>query len=77
MSNNYNPKLTMMNSMKPGEYVVNKNRQGSAFSHHSYPDELCECVVDVGSAWHEETTAGTQIMEEEQLLILWSREKAF
>lgn len=40
--------------------------------HHSYPDELGERVVDVGSTWHEETTARAEIMEEEQLLILWS-----
>lgn len=37
----------------------------------SYPDELCESVVDVGTAWHEEAAARAQIVEEEQLLILW------
>lgn len=41
-----------------------------ALIHHSYPDELGECVVDEGSTWHEETTARAEIMEEEQLLIL-------
>lgn len=35
-----------------------------------YPDEFCEGVVDVRSSGHKETTAGAQIMEEEQLLIL-------
>lgn len=40
----------------------------------SYPDEVGECVVDVGSPWHEETTARAEIMEKEQLLILWSRQ---
>lgn len=43
--------------------------------HHTYPDELGECVVDVGAAWHEETTAGAEIVEEEQLLILRSRQR--
>lgn len=37
----------------------------------SYPDELCESVVDVGTTGQEEAAAGTQIMEEKQLLILW------
>lgn len=35
-----------------------------------YPDELCESVVDVGSTREEKTAAWTQIMKEEQLLIL-------
>jgi len=39
----------------------------------SYPEELGECVVDVGSAWHEEATTGAEVVEEEQLLILRSR----
>ncbi len=50
-----------------GKYTVNKRGTD--------PDELCEGVVDVGSAWHEETTARAEIMEEEQLLILWSRQR--
>lgn len=42
----------------------------SLIDKHSYPDELGKCVVDVSSTRHEETAAGAQIMEEEQLLIL-------
>lgn len=38
-----------------------------------YPDELCKSVVDVGTAWHEETAARAQIVEKEQLLILWHK----
>lgn len=39
----------------------------------SYPDELGEGVVDVSSTRHEEATARTEVMKEEQFLILWSR----
>lgn len=41
-----------------------------AFGLHTYPDELCECVVEVGTTWHKETTPRAEIVEEEQLLIL-------
>ena len=33
-------------------------------------DEIHQSVVDDGSSWEEETASGTQLMEEEQLLIL-------
>lgn len=36
----------------------------------SYPDEVSESVVDVGTTWHEKATAWTQVVEEEQLLVL-------
>lgn len=36
----------------------------------SYPDELCQGVVDERSAGQKEAAAGAQVMEEEQLLIL-------
>lgn len=41
----------------------------------SYPDEVSESVVDVGTTWHEKATAWTQVVEEEQLLVLWNRQK--
>lgn len=64
--------LKWENKPHPGEHAVNQRIQETT---QSYPDELCECVVDVGTAWHEETTAGAQIVEEEQLLILWSQQR--
>lgn len=36
----------------------------------SYPDELCQGAVDVSSSGQKEAAARTQIMEEEQLLVL-------
>lgn len=36
----------------------------------SYPDELCQGAVDVSSSGQKETAARTQIVEEEQLLVL-------
>ena len=36
----------------------------------AYPDELGEGVVDEGPARQEETAPWTQVMEEEQLLVL-------
>lgn len=35
-----------------------------------YPDELCQGVVDEGSAGQKEAAARAQLMEEEQLLVL-------
>lgn len=55
--------------MKFGRGVVKRRL---ALSLNSYSDELCEGVVDVSSAWQEEAAARAEIMEEEQLLILWS-----
>lgn len=40
-----------------------------------YPDELCQGVVDVRSSGQEETTAGAQLVEEEQLLVLGKERK--
>lgn len=40
-----------------------------------YPDELCQGVVDVRSSGHKEATAGAQIVEEEQLLVLGKKTK--
>lgn len=39
----------------------------------SYPDKLCESVVNKGTTGHEEAAARTQIMEEKQLLVLWHK----
>ena len=36
----------------------------------AYPDELGESVVDEGPPWQEETAPWTQLVEEEQLLVL-------
>lgn len=68
--------LTELSSWRAHSFKENHNHEtkfrGKSLS---YPDELCESVVDVGTTGHEEAAARTQIMEEKQLLILWHKHR--
>ena len=60
-----------MNSMI-SEYQVSVEWTDAWKADVSYPYELCQGAVDMGSTGEEETTSRTQIVEEEQLLFLHS-----
>ena len=53
----------------------NDDPGGWSLESGAYPDELGEGVVDEGPAGHEETAPWTQVVEEEQLLVLGGGER--
>jgi len=59
---------------KQGDSVKNSHlallRYDGGEKKSSYPHEITECVVDVCAFRQKEATAGTQLVKEEQLLIL-------